>query len=768
MGLIERSYNLLLAHRLAALLVAVGIAASLASFASFEIDTSLEIWFLEDDPDVMTYDAYVERFETDEFIAIALVAEDVFEPETLDDVVTLSERLGEELPHVVRVSSLANAETIRLDGDTLRVERVLDGVPTDPEALEALRERVHGDRMLADLVSEADDAILVLVEHRPFDDLQEKGDFATAARRIAESVRGDAYRAAGNAFVDEATQAYTKRDLAVIAPATGVMILLITFVLFRNVWCTIVPTVVIGLTLASAIGLAGILGVKLNIITTIVIPLAMAVGVADTVHIIAAYRERLEHGLDQHEAMRSAWIELLFPCVITTATTAAGLASLVAANLTPIRQFGWMGAATVIFALFYTLILIPVIFSWVPPPMPARRRDNPLMTRVLGGVADFAWGRNRAVLAMTAALVVLSAIGTTRLVVGADFASYFRNSDPVFLDVQYIDRHLGGTGGVDIMVDADDVRDPAVLGAMLAIQDRLKDNAAILSTDSPATLVQTLHERYFGDPDRFRVPDELPAVAQLLSQSEGSVVHESLMLVDYSAARVRARVRSSDYRALVEQMLVLEQATADAFDGVATAKVTGVGKLIANLDTYIIRSQIRSFLLAFATVALLLGLFFRSVHVGVWALVPNALPILIVLGAMGWFGILLDVGTVMIASIMLGLIVDDTVHYLARYRLEFARLGHPPNEDERRGMARRTGVGTGRAITTTSVILVCGFWISLAASFKPSINFGMMCGFATIAALICDLVALPAVIRAWPLDWKRAPQAVAPEVPPAR
>lgn len=747
----ERIYDHLVRWPRVWIAACFALAGAFALFAQLEIDTRLEIWFLEDDPAVATYDRYLERFETDEFAAVAVIAEDVFDAEVLAQVDALG-RAALGLAGAINVLSLATADRVDSDGETLSIRPLFDEVPTDSAELERMRALVHADRMLRDLVAADDSATVVLVEHVRFDDLADKARFARELRALAnEHIRTD-FVAAGNAFVDEALQAYTKRDLRVLAPLTLIAIVLITFALFRNLWCTVVPTAVIGLTLASTVGLAGLFGVKLNIITTIVLPLAIAVGVADTVHVIAGYRERLGRGLAPAEALRTAWIELLYPCLITTLTTAAGLGSLLAANLTPIRQFGWMGAATVLFALLYTLVLIPPVFSLVPAPAPKLAAAGP-MGAVLRSVADFSWARHRLVIALVCALIGLSAAGAMRIEVGADFAAYFKPGDPLFQASRYIDQNLGGTGSFDLLVEADDIRAPEVLAAIDVFEQMVLDNPAVLTTESPATFVMTLHERYFGDPERYRLPGTLQATAQLLSQSEGTTAHERLMLVDYSAARVRARVRSSDYRALLDAMPTIERSTEETFGGVARAELTGVGKLVANLDTYIIRSQIRSFLLAFATVGILLGVFFRSVHFGVWALVPNALPILMVLGVMGWFGVLLDVGTVMVASIMLGLIVDDTVHYLARYRIEYARLSPEQRRDPEalRRCARDTGIGTGRAIATTSLILACGFWVSLFASFQPNINFGLMCGAATMIALVCDLVALPAVIRLVPL-----------------
>lgn len=749
---VQRIYDLIVRNPTLSVVACVVLALGLASFLKPEIDTSLRIWFLDDDPDVATYDRYVARFETDEFVAVALTFDDLYTTEALQQVAEVTEVLGGVTP-IERVNSLSTLEVIERDGETLRAQPLFDAPPTDTEALAGIRVQVEADPMLQGLVSDDGRSTVIVAEHPPFEDLAEKALLAGRVRdALATVLEPGAYRVAGNAFMEEAIQDYTWRDLFVIGPLTILMIIIVTWTLFRDLWCTIVPSAVVTLTLASAVGLAGMFGVKLNMITTIVIPLSMAVGIADSVHLLAGYRERLADGTPADEALRSAWTELLFPCTVTTATTAFGLGSLLSANLVPIRQFGWMGAATVTFALLYTLVLVPAVFCRVRPPRPAlEQRKHGLVNRVLVAFANASWRRHRAVLAVNAVLVTLAVIGVTRIEVGADFSNYFRDDDPLTIDMRWIDRELGGSGSVDVMIEADDIRDPEVLRRIEAIQARLDAFGAVQDSDSPAELASVLHERWFGDPERRRVPDSLAASAQLLSQTEGTEVHDRLMTLDYGAGRIRGRFQNDGLGDLIDGMPAFE-AEVDALIGEAgTAELTGIGKLIANLDRYIIESQIRSFLLAFVTVAVLLGLFFRSWHIGGWALVPNALPIVLALGVMGWMGIQLDVGTVMVASIMLGLIVDDTVHYLARYRREWRAAGCPTDLETRRLVAFRTGTGTGRALTTTSVILACAFFLSLAASFQPSVNFGLMCGVSTLIALVCDLVSLPAVIRAWPL-----------------
>ena len=753
------AFKLLLRHRWAAIAACVGLAAALASFARPEIDTSLRIWFLEDDPDVATYDAYLERFETDEFVVVAIESPNIYDSDVLAQVEAVSDTLA-ALPEVKRVNSLATLSVVEADGSSLQVVPLWEDLPRTEEAVAEVRARIASDPLLAGFVSDDERATVVIAEHGAFEDLRDKAIFGETVRhQVNEALEGQPFRAAGNALVDDAMQRYTFRDLVVLAPLTVLMIVLVTFLMFRNLWCTLIPGAIVGLTLASAVGLAGMFGVKLNMITTIVIPLSMAVGIADSVHVIAAYRERLAQGAeDKLSALEEAWIELLSPCLMTTATTALGLASLLSTTLVPVRQFGWMGASTVVFALLYTLVLIPAVFSMVEAPTPKTAARDDVLRRTLAWMARFSWRNHVPVLIATAGLIAVSAVGVTRVQTGAEFSQYFLESDPLFQDLMFIDEHLGGTSSVDIMFTADDVRTPDVLHAMAEVEVELESANAVQSADSPAELVSVLHERWFADPERRRVPDSLAASAQLLSQTEGTSMHERLMVTDYSAGRIRGRFKASEVREMIEMLPEFEAWIDERTEGVADVEVTGVGKLVANLDTYIIQSQVRSFLLAFVTVGLLMGIFFRSVHIGIWALVPNALPILFVIGLMGWTGIELDMGTVMVASIMLGLIVDDTVHYLSRFRREWRRAGEPSGGQRLWEVALRTGVGTGRALATTSVILAAAFFLSLSASFRPNVNFGLLCGIATMAALLCDLLALPAVIRAWPLRG-RAPDA---------
>jgi predicted RND superfamily exporter protein len=749
---LERLYDLLISNRLKVLFVVLSVPAILGTFVSSQFDSSLRIWFLDDDPDVVAYDEFLERWESDEFVAVAVETDDVFHPDVLADVERLSDAFA-EIDGVRGVISLSTAETVELIGITLRAGRLFQTPPTDEAEVEALRRRVHADRLLSDLVADGDGATLLLVEVAHFEDLGDKVTLCAAIRRAAAEVVPDrTVYFAGGPIVDDAMWRYTMKDIALFVPLVMLIIFLVTGFLFRSVWATLVVGLVIVVTLGSVTGLAGLVGAKMNMISSIVFPLVMAISVADSVHLISGYRERLHRGMAGPEALKSAWCELFLPCLITSITTAAGLSSLLIASLAPLRQFGWMGASGVGLALFFSTMLVPIAFSYLPVPKVDTRHETRLMTRVLARVAHFSWNHSRKVLCAVLAIGVVAGLGLSQIRIGADFSRYFRDGDPVIVGSEFIDTQLGGTMGIELIVEAPDVREPEVLAAMDEVADWFLTLDAIDRTISPVTLVATLHERYFGDPERYYVPDTLPAVASLLTMLEGSKLHEDRFATDYSVGRLTARANMTGFAELVDHLHEGDAVVDRVFTGGASGTITGLGRLFVNLDTYILDSQVKSFGLAFVAIALLMCLLFRSLRIGVWALLPNGLPLVIVLGVMGWVGFMLDVATVMIASILIGLIVDDTVHFLARYRLEERLAKQEGRGRDVREWLYRTGTGTGRALLTTTLILCCAFWINVFASFEPNINFGLLSGAAILIALLCDLVVLPAVIKELPLQ----------------
>ena len=327
---------------------------------------------------------------------------------------------------------------------------------------------------------------------------------------------------------------------------------------------------------------------------------------------------------------------------------------------------------------------------------------------------------------------------------GANPLNYFRAQDPVRLELEFVDDRLGGSTSVEVLVDTgkpDGLKDPAVLQGMLRVQDFLADIEGVGTSVSMADYVMELRQAMRGGAEEERLlPADRAEVAQLLLLLDDPQELERLADFGFQRGRINSTVEMSRADDLAGELEAVEALVDEAFPEGVRALVTGLSKLISNMETYLLDSQIKSLSLAFVLVLVLMVVAMRSVRLGLFAMVPNLLPIVWVLGGMGWTGLALDPGTVMTGAVALGLVVDDTVHFLHFFR-ERIQLGDPIEE-----ATRRTLLETGRAIVMTSVILCAGFWLMCAASFRPNIYFGLLCGAAIALALGAVLVVLPAAL----------------------
>jgi len=322
--------------------------------------------------------------------------------------------------------------------------------------------------------------------------------------------------------------------------------------------------------------------------------------------------------------------------------------------------------------------------------------------------------------------------------------NYFRDDDPVRTDLVYVDEHLAGATSLEVFIDTgaiDGIKSPGVLRKMERIQDFLEQLEGVGATVSLADYVKEMNRAMRGgdDADR-RIPDTRAEVAQLLLMLDDPRDLESLVDFDFQRARISATMRLSQSETLVAEVPGIEALLAREFPSPMAASATGMSKLISNMEVYLLRSQLRSLGYAFLTVLFFMTLALRSLRLGLLSMIPNVLPIGMALGLMGWLDIPLDPGTAMTGAVALGLVVDDTVHFLHHFR-ERTLLG-----DDLGTATRITLHDTGRAITMTSIILVAGFWLLTLASFQPNIYFGLLCGIAILLALLANLVVLPAVL----------------------
>jgi len=743
-----RLYALLVRGRVATLLVLAAVSAVMAAGASrVSFDNSYEIWFLRDDPALAAYEDFQEEFGTDAAVVVAMdTLGDPWSDDTLERVEALSAALG-AVPGVEQVWSLTRTEAMFARSGSVAVGRLLPDLPPSIEQRQRARQLTRASPLYRPLVApDGSRTALVLTVHL------EEGSFEPTAR-LVDAIRGATVDHAGGRevflggapVIDEATYRYSQRDAWRYGPAMVLLVVLSLWLLFRSTVAVAVPLAVVGLAVVWAYGIMGWLGWDATVLTTVLVPILAAVGVADAVHLLHHYRLSAREGGEPTAILGRAFARVLRPCLITSLTTAAGMASLTAALLPATRQLGVAAAAGVLAAFALTVAGIPAALSMLPRSWlhSLAHERGPALAPRLAAVTALSIRHRRVVAAATLAVVVAAGFGVARLQPGARLLSYFFERDPIYGDAVEVDRTLGGSHPLQVLVEARGDADLLEPEAMTRVRRIGTEVASMPATGEPLSGMDFLVEArrvFLGQPPG---TDDLPAsaaeAAQLLLLLDGGADRTRYLSLDHRRARVEVPVAATRYEQLVPLLPELQRRI-DAIAGdVVHARVTGLALLMGRMESYLLTSQLRSFRLAFVLVLGVIAMLFASLRVGVLSAIPNLLPLVLVLGAMGWLRIPLDATTVMVAPILLGIAVDDTVHLLERVLRERRR-----GADVASAFERAAGE-VGHALTVTTVVLVLGFLTPLLGSFKPNLHFALLAALALVLALVADLVVFPAL-----------------------
>jgi predicted RND superfamily exporter protein len=362
-------------------------------------------------------------------------------------------------------------------------------------------------------------------------------------------------------------------------------------------------------------------------------------------------------------------------------------------------------------------------------------------------VAAFSTGHARLVLAVGLVLTVLAAIGVSRLRVDTNHINFFSPSHPLGESAAVIDARLGGIYTFQILLEGppESIRQPDALMRMDRLESELRTLPFVRKVTGVADYVKRIHRDLGAPGGAAGIPADGPLIAQELFvfslADQGRVELERVAASDFSKAQITVKLASMSSDLVFEQINEAERRAARIFAGSdVRPTVTGSGRLFATLDHYLVISQISSFATAFLAVFAVIFVVFRSWRFGILAIVPNLFPVLAIFGVMGWLGISLNVATIMLASVALGVVDDDTIHFISRYRRETG---------QGRSMLKAIGLATmheGRAALTTAIINSCSFGVLMLSEYRPTAWFGGLLALTMVVAFLAEVFILPATI----------------------
>jgi len=765
--------------------------ASVALFASrlphIVVDTSTEGFLHPADPTLVAYDEFRERFGRDDGVVLGIETENPFTLEFLERLRAFQEDIERNTPFVDEVTSLLNARWTRGGDDQLIVEDLVAQWPTGDADLAELRRRVYDNPLYLNNLINADGRLTtVMIDIDTFvqTGVDENGApiqrylSGDEQRSIVESIRQTIDRHQGPGFEVHAVGVLWMADRLAYRMVNDIprlvrrgllLMALILVGLFGTIRGVTLPLLVVVCSLIVTLGSLPLLGMPYQLPTQVVMLSLLAIGIGDSIHVLAMYYHYRRNGRGNVDALADAFGHAGSAILITSLTTAGALISFIWAEVAPISNLGVLLPIGVTAAFVYTLTILPALLVLLPVPkkLPSQRGfaviENGLRRSGL-------WAADHPAIALGGAAVVLlvSLLGVRHVRFAHDPMHWFPRGDAFRESTLLMNERLGGVVSMEFLFDTgedDGVKNPALLATM---DDLTARNPQYTSDSSPVRISKTisivdllkevnraLHENRASS---YRLPESRELVAQelLLFELSGSDDLEDLADYQYRTARMTLRtpwVDATKYGPFTEELL---QTYRETTGDLADVELTGRVPLLTRTMSAVVQSMSVSYVIAFAAVVPLMMLFLGSVRLGSVAMIPNLLPLFAALGLMGWCDFPLDVFSLLTGSITLGVAVDDTIHFMHGVHREMARGEGPGNA--RRAIERTLAV-TGQALFSTSLILCCGFGLYATAYMRNMVNFGFVTAFALAVALLADVIVGPALVAV--LEGRRETRAAA-------
>jgi len=779
-------------HRFSVLIAVLVITVALATqIAKLTIDTSNEGFLRADDPILINYNKFRDQFGRDEMLVLAIQSKNIFSLPFLTQLNALHRELEDNVPHIDDITSLINVRNTRGQGDTLLTDDLLKTIPQTPHALADLKKRVLANPLYRNQLISEDGTFTTIVlksntysdvsdgsdELSGFDDTtdtsalekesepayltdQENAEMVKTAGDIARKYDQPDFRIrmAGSPVVMHVIKQFVMKDMKRFLRLAVLIIGVCLFLMFRRVSAVLLPLLIVALSLLSTLGLMAVSGVMFKTPTSILPSFLLAVGVGAAVHVLSLVFQELRHGASREDAVVHAFEHSGLAIVMTSLTTAAGLASFMSAKIAPIADLGLFSAVGVMLSLFYTIVLLPALLA-ILPIKAQTDSDGSKRTRIdalLDGLADFATGRPGLIVSGAVLVSLFTLFGAAQLRFSHNPLNWLPEDSDVRLATETIDTNLKGSVALEVILDTgrkNGLYDRNILVALDRLGAELEqfrqDELFVGKVIDITTVIKEIHRALNENrPEFYRIPENAKLIPQefLLFENSGSDDLEDVTDSDFQTARITIKVPWRDALTYVPFMHGIETQFKEAFAAGDTGNhkvvitITGIMSLFGRILYAAIYSAGQSYMIAFAVITLMMIMLIGSLRIGLISMLPNLGPVIAVMGIMGWASIPLDMFTMLIASIAIGLAVDDTVHFMYHFRRYFDRSG------DVKDAVHRTFHTSGRAMLTTSIVLSLGFFIFMFASMNNLFYFGLLTGLAIVFALAADLLLSPALM----------------------
>ncbi|MFK7777994.1 MAG: MMPL family transporter [Gimesia sp.] len=738
--LVDRLYNLRWILLLISLIM-TGFAIFPASQLSFE--QSIESLYAKDDQHLLDYLESKSLFGGDELVFVAYTSPDLLEPEELEKVREFSNELS-------KVPGL-NPEVTQNLADAL-------SPPQLNFLLRALVRRKRDDLtelFRGILIGEDSQTTAIVLRLLPEEESPiPRGEIFRRIRQLANAHSPKAFVVGEPVQVHDMFR-YVEEDGDVLFKVSLSLLALVLFLLFRRIHWVMLPLLVVICSILWTEAILVLGNFQLSMVSSMLNSLVTIIGIATVAHVAVHYQELQRNNISRPRAIRQTMVELLPAIFWTCATTAAGFASLLASEIAPVRSFGIMMAIGTMMVLLAATVLLPGGISLGYLNAPLKRSSERGLERLLKKICIGTEQYPKSILGGAILIVVLAGCGFYRLQVETDFSKNFRESSDIVKALDFVETRLGGASTLEVNFPAPPQLDEAYLDRVRALADELK-----LINPEHLTKVISITETLDFLP---KIPFTADPLKSKLNQIKLIQPDFVSSLYNPEKGRMRIFLRAIERQAAEEKLSLINEIsllgkkhfpgskvsqTADRSEmkSAEPGKAAGIFILLAHLIDSLLKDQLVSFILAGASILTMMSIAFRSLKIGLISMVPNLFPIVLVVGAMGWFGLPLNIGTAMIASVSMGLTTDSSIHFITGFMRERSRGASITDA------LRRTHQSVGRGIIFATCALVAGFSVLTLSHFIPLIYFGALVSVAMIGGMLGSLILLPILLRLFYTD----------------
>ena len=783
----------------------------------FRLDASADALLLENDEDLKIFRELNDRYATKDFLFVTFTPDqDLFSDSSLHIIASLRDELKQleltdsvitllDVPLVKQIEGslsevTSDYRTLESDGvDKVKAKAELIASPIFKELIisldgntTALQVNLKGDDPFRKILYERNALLLkqqdgTITAEEAEQLKQVSAEFAVQKNKINEkdhqnilNIRAimkkyeqfGALHLGGVTMITDDMVTFIKNDLLVFGIGVFAFLIAMLSIIFRKLRWVALPLLSCAYAGMLMIGLLGMVGWNVTVISSNFISLMLIITMSMNIHLVVRYRQLRKDlpDLDQKDLVMEMAGKMVWPCLYTALTTIIAFSSLVVSGIKPVIDFGWMMTIGLTVTFITTFLLFPALLVLMKKPEPEEDRHEGF--EIMPALSAFTVNHGNKILLLSVVLVVISAIGISKLEVENSFIDYFSKDTEIYRGLKLIDDKLGGTTSLDIILkfkeeveeviedDIDDDEDfnfdfgggsegdpadywftPDKVDEVKKIHDYLEGLPAVGKVLSMASLIRVGEDVNQGEFDAF----ELAIVYKRMPEDLKSSMIDPYISIEDNEARINLRIIDSSEN--LRRNELLEQIHSDLINKLGFPEdriaISGLLVLYNNMLQSLFKSQILTLGVVMTGIALMLLVLFRSLPLAIIGIIPNILAAGIILGLMGLLGIPLDMMTITIAAITIGIAVDNSIHYIYRFREEFAR-----NQDYIETL-HYCHANIGKAVFYTAITIIIGFSILVLSNFIPTIYFGLLTAFAMLVAFLAALTLLPKLILIW-------------------